>query len=317
MSSDSIQDVKVEEISVESQRCELGEGPHWDVRRQSLYYVDINAPAILRFDHQTGKIHKASIGGNYTAIGFIVPVDGSDDKFVVGANHDVLVIQWNGESEKAEVVEKLTSVDDTLPENRINDGKVDQNGVLFFGTLGDEFKPDFREKLDGSFFSFSKSAGLKYISERQVAISNGITWDEKRNKMFYIDSLARNVKEYDYNQSTSDVSNGKVLIDFNESHRDEPNFVADGMTIDENGRIYVCTWGGARIIVIDPATRTVVREIKFPTDQVTSAAFGGPNLDILFVTTAGRPKPQPAPAGGLFKVTNLGVRGLPMHNFKL
>lgn len=112
-------------------------------------------------------------------------------------------------------------------------------------------------------------------------------------------------------------ANEKVLIDFNESHRDEPDFVADGMTIDENGRIYVCTWGGARIIVIDPATRTVVREIKFPTDQVTSAAFGGPNLDILFVTTAGRPKPQPAPAGGLFKVTNLGVRGLPMHNFKL
>lgn len=127
MSSDSIQDVKVEEISVESQRCELGEGPHWDIRRQSLYFVDINAPAIVRFEYQTGKMYKASIAGNYTAIGFIVPVDGSDDKFVVGANHDVLVIQWNGESEKAEIVEKLTSVDDTLPENRINDGKVDQN----------------------------------------------------------------------------------------------------------------------------------------------------------------------------------------------
>lgn len=107
-----------------------------------------------------------------------------------------------------------------------------------------------------------------------------------------------------------------VLIDFNQTHRDV-DFVADGMTIDENGHIYVATWGGSRIIVVNPSTKTIVREIMFPTDQVTSAAFGGPNLDILFVTTAGRPKPRAAPAGGLFKVTNLGVRGLPMHEFKL
>lgn len=113
------------------------------------------------------------------------------------------------------------------------------------------------------------------------------------------------------------LANETILINLNESHPNEDEFVADGMTIDENGHLYVCTWGGSRIIVINPSTGTVVREIKFPTEQVTSAAFGGPNLDILYVTSAGRPKPQPAPAGGLFKVTNLGVRGLPMHDFKL
>jgi len=50
---------------------------------------------------------------------------------------------------------------------------------------------------------------------------------------------------------------------------------------------------------------------------VTSLAFGGPNLDELFVTSAARPKPKPAPAGGLFKITGLGVKGLPMDAFKM
>lgn len=106
------------------------------------------------------------------------------------------------------------------------------------------------------------------------------------------------------------------MIDFNKTH-EGVNFVADGMTIDEEGTLYVATWNGARIIVINPDTKSIVREISMPTAQVTSMAFGGPNLDILFVTTAGNPKPKAAPAGGLFKVTGLGVKGLPMQSFKL
>lgn len=106
------------------------------------------------------------------------------------------------------------------------------------------------------------------------------------------------------------------MIDFNQTHKGI-EFVGDGMTIDENGTLYVATWNGARILVINPDLKAVVREIPMPTAQVTSLAFGGPNLDVLFVTTAGRPAPKPAPAGGLFKITGLGVKGLPMQAFKL
>lgn len=106
------------------------------------------------------------------------------------------------------------------------------------------------------------------------------------------------------------------MIDFNKTH-EGINFAPDGMTIDANGTIYVATWNGSRIIVINPETKEIVREIDMPTAQVTSLAFGGPNLDILYATTAGKPKPKPAPAGGLFKITGLGVKGLPMDSFKL
>lgn len=105
------------------------------------------------------------------------------------------------------------------------------------------------------------------------------------------------------------------MIDFDETHFGE-SFAADGMTIDEQGRIYVATWNGAKILVIDPKSKKILREIEMPTKQVTSLAFGGKNLDILYATTAGRPTPQPSPAGGLFKITGLGVKGVPMNKFK-
>lgn len=66
-------------------------------------------------------------------------------------------------------------------------------------------------------------------------------------------------------------------------------------------------------------TGKIELEIKIPAEQVTSVAFGGPNLDILYVTTASKEfkSPQPAPAGSLFKVTNLGAKGTKMTSVKL
>ena len=91
------------------------------------------------------------------------------------------------------------------------------------------------------------------------------------------------------------------------------------MTIDENGSLYVATFGASKVFKINPSTGKIELEIKIPAEQVTSCAFGGPNLDILYVTTAAKEfkSKQPPPAGQLFKVTGLGVRGLPMQSGKL
>lgn len=106
-----------------------------------------------------------------------------------------------------------------------------------------------------------------------------------------------------------------MLYDFKSLFGD--NIFPDGMTIDSLGRLYVASWGGSKIFVVDPQQKKIVQEIVMGTGQVTSVAFGGEKLDILYVTTAGKPAPRPAPAGGLFKVTGLKASGLPMSNFKL
>lgn len=115
------------------------------------------------------------------------------------------------------------------------------------------------------------------------------------------------------------IANERVLIDFHQKNGDRPTFGPDGMTIDADGFLYVATWGGSAILRIDPSTGKIVHTIEFPAQQITSAAFGGPNLDILYVTSAAQERnaPQPKPAGQLFAVTGLGVRGLPMNKVRL
>jgi len=89
------------------------------------------------------------------------------------------------------------------------------------------------------------------------------------------------------------------------------------MTIDSNGFLYVACFNGGKVVKVNVATKKIEQEITIPNaKQVTSVAFGGPNLDELFVVTA-RIDNSPAPAGGLFKITGLGVTGTRMYNAKL
>lgn len=87
-----------------------------------------------------------------------------------------------------------------------------------------------------------------------------------------------------------------------------PDNIPDGMVIDEKGFLYVAIHGQGKIMKINPTTAAIEMEIVIPEKSLTSVAFGGPNLDILFAT---------AKKSKLFKITGLGVKGVPMHNFKM
>lgn len=94
------------------------------------------------------------------------------------------------------------------------------------------------------------------------------------------------------------------------------HLLPDGMTIDADGNLYVATFNGYTVFKVDPKSGKVLQEIKFPCKQITSVAFGGPNLDELYVTTSSL-KNEPEPAGTTYKVTGLGVKGLPMYKCRL
>lgn len=111
------------------------------------------------------------------------------------------------------------------------------------------------------------------------------------------------------------TANPKVVFDLRKGDA-KSHLLPDGMTIDADGNLYVATFNGYTVFKIDPRTGTVLQEIKFPCKQITSVAFGGPELDVLFVTTASIGN-QPEPAGTTYKVTGLGVKGLPMAKCNL
>ncbi|XP_076255381.1 regucalcin-like [Rhynchophorus ferrugineus] len=300
---------KIQEIP----NIQLGEGPHWDIATQSLYFVDIFGKAIHKYVPATGKHTKAVFD---KPVSLIVPVKGQRNKFVISLEREVYVVTWDGESEKASSLSKLGEVDQGT-QTRINDGKCDPKGRLWFGTMGAEPVYGQVEPNSGSFFSYSNSKITTHLTK--VGISNGLAWDTKLNKFYYIDSLKGSIDQFDIKLETGEISNRQAIFTLNKHNIDG---VPDGMTIDADGNLWVAIFNGYKVLKINPRKpETLIQTVDIPAKQTTSVAWGGPNLDILYVTSASFTVDgevlSPPNHGATFKITGLGVKGLPADEFVL
>ncbi|KAH9636268.1 hypothetical protein HF086_009464 [Spodoptera exigua] len=301
--------VKVQKIT---EPLLLGEGPHWDEKQQALFLVSIQEHTIHKYVPSTGVHTKTKVGGR---VGFIVPVEGTTDQFLVGVERKFQVIRWDGaDGSPATVVKELGEVDSDVPTNRINDGKADPKGRVFAGTMGHEDPPGNFSMNKGNLFRLDGDKVTKVVS--QVSISNGLAWDLREKAMYYTDSLEKNIRRYDYDVDTGEISNVKYIFDF---EKNKIEGVPDGTTIDTDGNLWVAVFDGSCILKINPRSGELLQKVSVPALQVTSVTFGGPNYDILFVTTASLNirGPQDPPCGSIFMVTGLGVKGFPNVNFKL
>ncbi|KZC11422.1 Regucalcin, partial [Dufourea novaeangliae] len=293
----------------------LGEGPHWDCDSKQLYFVDIFAQKLFRYNPSTSTLTSAFIENG--PVGFIVPVDGVPNKFIAGSSTDIVLVTWDGKDiSKCETKTLLTVGDRT--ETRWNDAKVDSTGRLWGGTMSlsrtEEFPPD-----KGSFYSIDNDLVLK-TQVTPVTISNGVAWSLNEDTLYYIDSPSLQIVAYNYNSQTGVISNKRTIFDLRENNI--PGF-PDGMTVDMSGNIWVAVYGGGAVLQIKPETGELLRLVKIPgVANITSVAFGGTDLDVLYVTTAqtglkeDQLKVQPY-AGYVFEVKGLGVQGLPANSFKL
>ncbi|XP_055599102.1 regucalcin-like [Uranotaenia lowii] len=295
---------------------DLGEGPHWDAERQSLYYVNLFQAEVLRLDYPTNQVFRARVDGSTHAT-FIIPVKNKHDQFIIGDGNRIVLIQWDGVSEVARSIEVIATFGELEQTNRWNDGKADCHGRLFGGTMISEMQGNPFESNTGNFYRFEANQ-LKFTRLiSNVFISNGLAWNYNTKKFYYADSGAFEIKEFDFD-AEGNLSNGKVWFDFKQNGQRPVEF-PDGMTIDDQGNLYVAVFHAAKVLKINPSGQ-VEMEIQTPASQVTSVAFGGPQLDELYVTTASRQDsgiPLPEPAGATFRVTGLGVRGTPMYQVEL
>ncbi|XP_067634406.1 regucalcin-like [Eurosta solidaginis] len=287
----------------------VGEGPHWDIKTQSLYFVDIDLAKLLRYDYKTNKTYSAVLQGEKFA-SFIIPIKGKKDKFVVGCDRRVVIVKWDGISPIAKVVYTAHEVEfgNEYHMNRFNDAKADKKGRLVAGTMWND-QSDLFTYRKGSLYSFQKKKKAKSIVP-YAGISNGMTWNDKTKKFYFVDSANYNVTEFNYNYKTGTLNGDPRVVWQHETH------MPDGMTIDADGNLYIATFSGSTIYKVNPKTKKTLMEIKFPTKQITSAAFGGPNLDILYVTTSALNN-EPPPAGTTYQVTGLGAKGLPMTRVRI
>jgi len=274
----------------------LGEGALRSTKDKKLYWVDIKNSRVHVYDPATSsnKTHQLD-----QFVGTIVLRKSGGA--LLGLHKGIASFDF--ETGKYEMI----ASPDADPRNRFNDGKCDPQGRFWAGTMQDEEEGGVRGALGSLYMVDTKKNVVKQLDN--IIISNGIVWTKDSKKMYYIDSPTSRVDAFDFDAETGKLTNRTTAVTI-------PNGDGwpDGMTIDSDDNIWVAHWEGSRVTQWDPRTGKLLRTVNIPTSKVTSVAFGGESLTDLYVTTASIGD-GPHPAGALFRVTGLGVRGVESPEF--
>jgi sugar lactone lactonase YvrE len=143
--------------------------------------------------------------------------------------------------------------------------------------------------------------------DSDLGLSNGLAWSGDGSRMFSIDSFEHVVWVRDYDPATGAVGERAAFIRIEDGY-------PDGMCIDAEEHLWVAVYGRGEVRRISPAGE-VVAVVKVPAPQTTSAAFAGPGLDTLVITTGSVELSEGElaefPDSGRLFIARVGVRGLP------
>ena len=285
-------------------RNELGEGPLWDVKEQLLYWIDSKGPTVSRYDPRNGAVQIWKVPSDIGSMAL------RERGGAILALRDG-IFAFDFDTGRSEL---MVAVDPENPRTRLNDGKVDRRGRFFVGGMDEE-----ETGRMAGLYRFDPDHTLTKL-EGGIVCSNMPCWSPD-NQVFYFAETWEHIFAYDYDIETGTISNKRVIVDL----RDNPGG-ADGSTVDEEGYIWNAQVITGKLIRYAPDGR-VDRSIDFPVKNLTSVMFGGPNLDVLYVTSMRRiahplngkftrPAAPESLAGGLWRVTGLGVRGLPEPRYE-
>jgi sugar lactone lactonase YvrE len=259
---------------VANHHCLVGENPLWNEAEGRIYWVDIDSGRLFRADHAT-KDHECFYRGPVIG-GFTFQADGTLLLFEVNR---IATLDPNGR--------RRIIVDNIDPDmKRFNDVIADPEGRVYAGTIGknDTSGGLYRVELDGKVTCLWKGTG----------IANGMAFSSDLRKFFWTCTTRRFIERHDYERETGALSNGSR---FYQAETDEGD--PDGLTIDGGDNLWSARWGGSSLLRIDPSGK-VTDKVVFPVERVSSAAFGGPELDTLYVTTASLG--ESGEAGTLYRV---------------
>lgn len=275
----------------------LAESPVFDEHSQAFYWVDIPNGLIHRYQTET-KEHN-TIAVNQPVGSVCLTKSG---KMIAALQNGIHFITAEGS------LQLIADPEADITNNRFNDGKCDAAGRFWAGTMcinGDvkigtlycmETDQRFSIKLSG------------------ISVSNGLAWSPDNTIFYFIDTPTQCVQAFDFDIRSGQLSNGRVAINI-PKEMGKP----DGMTIDDQGMLWIALWGGGKITRWDPHSGKLFHQIQLPVSQVSSCTFGGPQLTDLYITTArvgldDRSLEQEPLAGAVFVIPNCG-KGLPAARF--
>ncbi|MGG1516034.1 SMP-30/gluconolactonase/LRE family protein [Paenibacillus oryzisoli] len=279
-------------------RAMLGEGPVWDHRSQEVIWVDIDGMRVHRYQPAAGAVDTLQLNQK---IGAVVPR--ASGGFVAAMEHGFHFL--GGVSGEAAAI---ADPEAHLPGNRFNDGKCDTAGRFWAGTMKMN-----ETGAAGSLYCLEPDGTLRTVLSGAVTISNGIGWSPDNRTMYYIDTPTKKVVAYSYDAATGAISEPRRVVTIPPGEGSP-----DGMAVDAAGNLWVALWGGWQVGCWNPATGEKLATIPVPVERTSSCAFGGEQLDELYITTASvgmreEDWAKQPHAGGLFRI-KLPVQG-PRANF--
>jgi len=270
----------------------LGESPVWDPRDGCLYWVDSKGQAVKRYNSDTEEISVWHVPGDIGSIALTRP---GSLLLAMGDSFHRLDLASGA-------VEHIAAVGLPKEDMRLNDGRTDRQGRFLSGSM-----VVGRADRDGGLYRLGLDGKVEQL-DKGIAISNSICFSPTGDRLYYADSLQSKIFTYEYDPETGAVGPRNVFLE-----TATLGSVPDGATVDSEGHLWVALVQCGQVVRISPDAE-VVQTVDFPVTYVSCPAFGGRDLDVLYVTSISNSghrlvsdHPQ---AGRVFVVSGLGVKGL-------
>ena len=276
-------------------RARLGEGPVWDDRAETLYWVDIYNHRVHQFYPAIGRNRIFNVGDVVSCIALT-----KSPKLIMALRHDIAFLDTASGQ-----ITRVMTVELDKPDNRFNDGKCDPQGRFWFGSMS-------QTAGAGSLYRYDPDGSL-HTMEKGITISNGLGWSPDKRTFYFTDSPLKTIYAYDYDGPTGSITNRRIFV--NLTHE---SFYPDGLAVDAEGCLWSAQWDGWCVIRFAPDGREIQR-LPVPVKRPTSCAFGGPDGKQLFITSAsvglGEQEIQESFYSGDLFCLETDVAGLPTNRF--
>lgn len=246
-------------------RFDLAESPVWSVAQQHLWFVDINRPALHRFDPASGQDESWPMP---ESIGCVAQT--ADGGLIGALRSGIYRLDLAGGRHR-----QIAAAPYDPATTRFNDGRCDRQGRFWAGSM---FEP--RKEPHGALYRLEGDRLLPQEIVGGVSTSNALAWSPDGTVMYHADTNRHQVHAYDYDIRNAALSNRRVFLDLTGTG-ERP----DGATVDAAGNYWVAFYGAGRVAQFGPDGRRR-REIALPLKSPTMPCFGGPDLKTLYITTA-------------------------------
>lgn len=250
-------------------KSKLSESPTWSADEQALWFVDIAAPSLHRFDPATGAHAVMPMPSSIGCMGLR-----AQGGVVVALRDGVWLADAHGRLER-----KVADAPYDPAHHRFNDGRVDRQGRFWVGSMNER-----RDAASAALYRLDADHSFHRVLDG-ITVSNGLAWSPDGRTMYHADTPTLTVRAFDFDPASGMPSNPRTFARW-ERETDRP----DGAAVDGAGHYWIAHFRGGKVVELDPSGHTV-REMAFPAMCPTMCAFGGPDLKTLYVTSARQDRP--------------------------